>query len=275
MSPRIGEDRALVLRRFAFAETSLIVHLLTRQHGLVHGIAKGAYRPRSRLYGWIDLFDTLSVGWSTSRGGGLVLIRDGGIDTRRRGVTRDLDRYRAGLGILELAALGARAGRPEKRLFDLCASHLDALDREIAAPRLVALSFQLSFLEHMGLQPRLEACVGCDQADLLQGSEKGLAFSDSAGGALCPACARSARAEGTQVRRVTRAAVRGAIGISRVAPDALDRTSLADALVTQVDGLVRGFLEYHLESRARAFSDLSESTSPERPRRSRPRKAPR
>ena len=61
-------DRALILRRFAFGESSLVLQVLTRELGRVHLIAKGAYRPTSRYYAALDLFDTLDLDWSEQRG---------------------------------------------------------------------------------------------------------------------------------------------------------------------------------------------------------------
>ena len=55
--PTVRDD-ALILRRFSFGETSLVVQVLTREHGRVHLIARGAYRPKSRYYAALDLFDT-------------------------------------------------------------------------------------------------------------------------------------------------------------------------------------------------------------------------
>ena len=61
------EDAALVLRRFPYGESSLLVHLLTPGHGRISAIAKGAYRPSSGFWGVLDLFDTLRVRASFSR----------------------------------------------------------------------------------------------------------------------------------------------------------------------------------------------------------------
>ena len=44
----IVQDRALLLKRYPFSESSLVAHLCTREHGRVHVLAKGAYRPTSR-----------------------------------------------------------------------------------------------------------------------------------------------------------------------------------------------------------------------------------
>ncbi len=57
-------DLALVLHTIAWRETSLIVEVLTREHGRLGLIAKGARRPRSALRGLLQPFQPLAIRWS-------------------------------------------------------------------------------------------------------------------------------------------------------------------------------------------------------------------
>ncbi len=58
-------DRAIVLRRFDYSETSQILALFTREHGQVRVIAKGIKRStRSRFAVGIDLLEVGQVVWS-------------------------------------------------------------------------------------------------------------------------------------------------------------------------------------------------------------------
>ena len=67
-------DRALLLRRFPYGESSLVCHALSRTHGRVHLLAKGAYRPTSRFYAALDLFDTLELEWNATPGRELAVL---------------------------------------------------------------------------------------------------------------------------------------------------------------------------------------------------------
>jgi hypothetical protein len=100
--PRLSQP-GFVLRRFPYGESSLIVHLLTPEHGRVAVLAKGAYRPSSGFYAVFDLFDTLEVRWSGARAGELGLVSAASVRTRRPALGLDLERYRTGLSLLELA----------------------------------------------------------------------------------------------------------------------------------------------------------------------------
>ena len=56
--------RAICLRTADYSETSQVVHFLTRAHGLVRLLAKGAKRPRSKSGGAIDLLSEGQVVYS-------------------------------------------------------------------------------------------------------------------------------------------------------------------------------------------------------------------
>jgi DNA repair protein RecO (recombination protein O) len=60
---RIEQCPAYILHSRPFKDTSVIIDCLSRQHGLVSLIAKGAKRPRSRLVGKLQPFILLSLSW--------------------------------------------------------------------------------------------------------------------------------------------------------------------------------------------------------------------
>ena len=100
-----GTDRALLLRRFPYGESSLVLHVLTRAHGRLALLAKGAYRPSSAYYAAFDLFDTLELSFQAPKGDGLALVSGAEILVRRPDLAQDLERYRVASSALELAHL--------------------------------------------------------------------------------------------------------------------------------------------------------------------------
>jgi DNA repair protein RecO (recombination protein O) len=60
----VHDAPAFVLHTLAWRETSLIVELLTREHGRIGCVARGAKRPRSTLRGVLLAFQPLAVGFS-------------------------------------------------------------------------------------------------------------------------------------------------------------------------------------------------------------------
>ncbi|ACC70032.1 DNA repair protein RecO [Paraburkholderia phymatum] len=61
---RIGEQPAFVLHSYPYRETSLIIDVLSRDHGRIALVAKGAKRPHSALRGVLQTFQPLSLNWS-------------------------------------------------------------------------------------------------------------------------------------------------------------------------------------------------------------------
>jgi DNA repair protein RecO (recombination protein O) len=88
-------DTAILLRRHPWAESSLVVHALTRHHGRVALLAKGAYRATSRYYGVLDHGPTLELEYARTERAELGTLRAGSVVRTRRALERDLERWRA------------------------------------------------------------------------------------------------------------------------------------------------------------------------------------
>lgn len=58
------QDIAFVLHGLAWRETSLIIEVMTRHHGRLGLVARGARRPRSALRGLLQPFQPLDLRWS-------------------------------------------------------------------------------------------------------------------------------------------------------------------------------------------------------------------
>lgn len=56
-------EPAFVLHRRPYRDSSLIVELLTRGHGRIAAVARGARRPRARHHGRLEPFRALLVSW--------------------------------------------------------------------------------------------------------------------------------------------------------------------------------------------------------------------
>jgi len=245
-----------VLRRFPYGESSLVVHVLTPSHGRLTLLAKGAYRPRSGYCGVLDLFDTLDLEWRRQRLSDIGLLTGGSVRIRRRGITKDLGRYRAGLSVLELAGLGGREGEADRPLYELAEETLDVLDEGRTDPELAVTAFDLRFLACMGLTPALTSCAACGR-DLEERSSHGarttglVPFSRGAGGRLCPRCAEEARGSGRHVEKRPVGTLRIARSLMEVPAASLARIRIDPPVREEVRSFTEGFLEYHLETRPR------------------------
>ena len=160
-------DRAILLRRTPFGETSLVVHVLTPEHGRVELMAKGAHRPRSRFFGVLDWFDTLELSWVQRKESDLGTLREGELLHRRRQLTRSLRSYRAAQTVVELVDLVTRAGFSDREQFTLAEGALDALDRAEGPPSALLAGFELKLLDQLGLAHEAGPAVICGQVDYI------------------------------------------------------------------------------------------------------------
>jgi DNA repair protein RecO (recombination protein O) len=69
---RVSLERAFLLHHRPWSDTSRILDLMTRSHGLVTLFARGARRPRSALRGVLQPFVPLLVSWTGQADGGTL-----------------------------------------------------------------------------------------------------------------------------------------------------------------------------------------------------------
>jgi DNA repair protein RecO (recombination protein O) len=176
---------ALVLRKFEFGDTSLVLHLLTRGHGRVHVLAKGILREKSSFGGPLDVLESGEARWYPRRDGLSVL---GAFERGAHypGIRRSLPRLEAAFGLVEVLGRVTREDQADPVLFDLALASLDAL--EASPPERAAtllLRFDMRALAALGIGPVLDACAACG-GSLAAGPAPRL--SAAKGGALCASC---------------------------------------------------------------------------------------
>ncbi len=177
---------AIVLSALRYSETSKIVRLATRDHGVQSGIAKGALRPKSRFGAALQLL---------SEGQAQLLLKEHrelhiltAFDLRRLhvGLAADLERYAVACALAEVMLRFAPPD-PQPESFDLLQHALHELETAPAG-EVEALGCRLlwQLVSVLGFSPSLDACV---VDGTLLSAEGPLPFSTRDGGALCPACA--------------------------------------------------------------------------------------
>ncbi|MBI4408531.1 MAG: DNA repair protein RecO, partial [Gemmatimonadetes bacterium] len=180
---------AIILQSFAYSDTSKILRLLTRTHGVRSAIAKGALRPRSRFGGVLEPFTEGVATFYLKEGRELQTLSGFELGRSRQRLGRDLLRFGSASLLAELV-LRTASEEPEPELFERVRAALDQL--EDAPPQVlegVALAACWSLLGHLGFAPALDACIAC--ARPLADDDDGV-FDFAAGGVRCPACAAGA-----------------------------------------------------------------------------------
>ena len=248
MSRRVrASGRALVLARAPYGESSLVVRVLTAEHGPQRLLARGAHRAKSAFAWTLDLFDELELRWSTPQHGGLGNLEAGTVRIRRRRIPADLERYRQPSAVSSWRTSWRGRARTRSPVRGLVLQALDAEGSPPAPAEGLLATFEARLLADLGLMPALEGCAVCGgTAPADQPSERGSGprapFSSGAGGRLCRSCALEARNAG---RRVGTLAERDLLALQQAGsgqpPADGDRAHKAHEIAAR-------FLDYHLDT---------------------------
>lgn len=174
-------DNALCLRQWDWSETSQTVALLTREHGVLRGLAKGAKREKAPFSGGFEVLTIGEVAAITKQPGRLANVIAWDLRESHPGFRRDLRTLYAGMLVIDLIANTLEEGDPHPGLFDAAARCLGALSIDPGGPvgpPLGTLLFKL--LTEIGFRPNLEHAV----SDEGRGAEA-YGF-DRGGGSLVP-----------------------------------------------------------------------------------------
>jgi len=233
---RVDHQPAFVLHSYPWRETSLIVEALTRDHGRVALVARGAKRATSQLRGLLSPFSALSLGWS-GRGEVKTLVRaewTGGLVPLRG------DALLAGFYLNELIVRLLARGDAHPLLFGAYARALRALAADEARLDLALRAFEFELLREIGYLPALDVCADgraiVAQARYRVDPQRGLVLEDG------------------EV---------GTVSVSGATAMAMAGGEFAEARVaTEARAMLRLIIRYHLDGRPlntrRILQDLKE-----------------
>ncbi|MBP3088060.1 DNA repair protein RecO [Corynebacterium sp. sy017] len=238
-------ERAFVVRSFDFNEADRIIVLLTKNHGLIRGVAKGVRRAKSRFGSRLQPFVELDV--QLYPGKNLESIT--GADTITyfgSGIIDDVTRYLAASAVLEaVEKLSEASFAEEESLFDLVKDTIATLQHH-EHPLLILDSFLLQVMDMTGWQPSLFACAQCGRAGPHH------AFHPGAGGAVCVQCRPSGAADiDPEVLHIMWLLQHGHQG---QVDQLLDKQRLAS-----VHRLTRAYLQWHVEKSLSSLNVLDQA----------------
>lgn len=156
---RVTQQPGFVLHSYPYKETSLIVDVLSREHGRIALVAKGAKRPHSQLRGVLQTFQPLSLSWSgkgeirTLTGaewvGGLLPLEKGAL--------------LCGFYLNELLLKFLARDDPHPGLFQHYVTTLNQLAHGEPAP-IVLRKFERALLKQTGFSGDFSRCTGTGEA---------------------------------------------------------------------------------------------------------------
>ena len=180
-SPRTYQTQAIVIKQIKIGESDKLLTIYTPEFGKLKTVAKGAYRPASKLGGNVEpLTHSLLF---LARGRKLDIITQSQTIDSFLELKSNLWRLSHGFYILELVDLFTMENNANCSLFDLL---LDTLHRINMADNdeIMLRYFEFHLLSYLGYHPQLQRCVSCNS----QLRPLANFLSPSQGGVLCPSC---------------------------------------------------------------------------------------
>jgi len=181
----IVTTEGIVLKTHALGDTSRIVTVYTRDHGLRKLVAKGARRTPSRFGYALEPLSRSQLVFYLKPDRDLHLLSRAEVVDALGSRLSDLSRLAHAQAALELVDRLVWGEEAHERLFALLVQALDGCDRSpLPALPAVTLAFQLQLASELGYRPRLEQCA----VDGRPVSQRRV-FSPARGGLLCDGCA--------------------------------------------------------------------------------------
>ncbi len=140
----------IVLRQTRYSDTSLITSWLTAEHGKVRTIAKGALRPKSPLFGKLDLFFHAELLWSPSRRSDLHVLREVRVIEAYPEIRASYARTLAASYFAELLDEAVEPEHPVPELYQLLLRAMGYLNARLPDRRAV-MFFERELCRHLGV----------------------------------------------------------------------------------------------------------------------------
>jgi len=181
------QDRCICLRKVEYSETSQILSLFGRTHGVVRVIAKGAHRKTkagaSKFGGGIDLLDVGSAVFTDRLEKDMATLTEWELLEGHPDLRNSLRGLYLGFYAAELVGLLIVEHDPHPKLFD----QLEATLLELSGPRVeqAFVAFEMDLLRETGYLPEIQVCVSCGGNIQCRGS---VSFVPARGGVVCRNC---------------------------------------------------------------------------------------
>jgi DNA repair protein RecO (recombination protein O) len=183
----LSSDRCICLRKTEYSETSQILTIFGRNHGLMRVIAKGAHRVTkagaSKFGGGIDLLDIGEAVFTLDLEKQLGTLTEWKLVEGHLELRKSLRAMYLGQYAAELVSFLIEEHDPHPDLFD----RLEQTLSELPTPRVEEsfLAFELDLLRETGYLAELSTCISCNST--LSEREPAF-FSPGRGGVVCRNC---------------------------------------------------------------------------------------
>ncbi len=174
---------AIVLRRYPFRETSVIVSCLTPEFGKIKGVIKGLRGPKSRHRSAMEPITRNRIVFYDTRASQLHLISQCELIDPLARIQEDLPTARLAAFFVDLAETVVPLEDPQPKLYHLLKDALERLAVGQTEPSELRVRVVLRMLRLAGFEPQVDQCAHCT----VRVDSDGF-WSARVGGLLCRKC---------------------------------------------------------------------------------------
>lgn len=173
--------KGIVLKEIRFKDTSKIIKVYTKEYGRISIMARGAYRPKSKIIANTQPFSYNE--YNLHKGKNFFYLNQGDLLNSFYCIREKMERVAYGSYMLELIEKSLPEEQRHEKIFLLLKKGLTILETLDSDFIKFIISYELKFISFLGYKPYLEACVLCENKNM-----KSIKFSIENGGIICSNC---------------------------------------------------------------------------------------
>ena len=245
----IQKSTGILLARKDLRETSLILTIYTQGFGKIKGIVRGVRGPRGQYGGGsLEIFAYDEIVFYERRKSDLYTISQCDLIDFFEPIREELARLAYAAYMVELLDSVTTLADPNRDVFELLLNSLRLLSGASSAKRVTRI-FEIKLLALLGLMPSLDICANCSKA---LGADSRFSFRH--GGLICSACLKT----DPNSRAIMPGTVKFIEHVRGVAFEKVARIKVSQEVGKELEEILRGFLDYHIERQLKAVKFLAE-----------------
>ena len=237
----IHKAKGILIKRYNFRETSLLVTFFTKEVGKIKGIIKGVRKDPKKIASNLSLCSLNDVQYYSKRNSELNLISQCDLTKDYSFIRKDLKKVSLASYILEFIDTIMPLQDKNQKVFDLllnCLGSIEDTDTEK-----ILYSFQVKSLSLSGFKPHLDACITCGKT-----LHEAANFSVYLGGLICPACKNKDRNANT----ILKGTINSLIFLESSPWKKTLNLSLSKQIRLELRSILYNFLSFHLDKQMKS-----------------------
>ncbi|MDD4939717.1 MAG: DNA repair protein RecO [Candidatus Omnitrophica bacterium] len=243
----IHKTEVLVLRKWDFRETSLVVNFFSRDFGKLSGILKGIRQEPAKFASTLEPFSRNEIVFYKKTNTSLHLVSQCDVRDNFSPIRENISKVGAASFMMELIDALTAQEDPNAGIFDFAATAL----KEMAVndnPDKIMTIFKIKMLSFTGFKPHFDSCVSCGER--VNGHSK---FSFTLGGLLCLKCYPKDHA----ARSIFRGTVASILHIEKNDFRSNLNLGMNPQIKRELNTILNAFLNFHLEKELKSQKVLN------------------